>query len=53
LLRVIKMGTKTKVIAGVGLLILLITGLNGIRPRGTLEVVYATEDGNLTVIPST
>ncbi len=39
------MGTKTEVIAGIGIMILLLIGVRGLYPADPITVVYATEDG--------
>ncbi|WP_148882846.1 DUF1102 domain-containing protein [Thermococcus aciditolerans] len=39
------MGTETEVIAGIGIMIILIIGVAGFHSSGSITVVYATPDG--------
>ncbi|ASJ15437.1 DUF1102 domain-containing protein [Thermococcus radiotolerans] len=44
------MGTKTKIVTGIGIMIILLIGVWGIYPPDPLTVVYATpEEGNPSV----
>jgi len=41
------MGTKGKILAGIGIMILLLIGVRGLYPTDPITVVYATEDGEI------
>ncbi|NJE77227.1 DUF1102 domain-containing protein [Thermococcus sp. ES12] len=44
------MGTKTKIIVGIGILIILLIGVRGLYPSDPITVVYATpEEGNVSI----
>ncbi|ASJ08439.1 hypothetical protein A3L11_03995 [Thermococcus siculi] len=44
------MGTNRKILAGIGIMILLLIGVMGLRPTAPITVVYATEDGEVLSI---